>query len=70
MPKIKYMLLKLECFHYAATPDLNTEYYYIRLNKNASNLCMIIIPWGKYFYKHLPMGFANSIDILQNKMND
>ena len=45
-------------------------YYYIRLSKNASNLCTIILPWGKYRYKRLPMGVSNSPDIFQQKMND
>ena len=30
---------------------------------------MIIIPWGKYRYKRLPMGVANSTGHLQQKMN-
>ena len=34
------------------------------------NLCKIIVPWGKYWYKRLPMGVANSLDIFQQKMND
>ena len=45
-------------------------YYHIRLSKNASNLCTIILPWVKYSYKHLPMGVAKSLDIFQQKMND
>ena len=50
--------------------DLNMGYYHIQLGKNASNLCMIIISWGKYCYKHLPMGIANYPEIFQQKMND
>ena len=30
----------------------------------------MIPPWGKYLYKHLPMGVANSPDISQQKMID
>ena len=29
------------------------------LVKKKSNLCKIIIPWGKYPYKNLPMGVRN-----------
>ena len=64
MPKINEMLLKLEGFLYATSLDLNIGYYRIRLRKMASNLCTIIPPWGKYRYKRLPMGVANSPDIL------
>ena len=45
-------------------------YYHIRLSENASNLCTIILPRGKYRYKCLPMGVTNSPDIFQQKMND
>ena len=51
------------------TLSLNMGYYHIRLNKEASNLCTIIIPWRKYLYKCLPMGVSDSPDILQDKMN-
>ena len=70
MPKINEMLLKLEGFRYATSLDLNMGYYHIRLREDASNLCAIIIPWGKYRYKRLPMGVANSPGIFQQKMND
>ena len=46
------------------------EYYHIWLTEGTSKLCTIIIPWGKYHYKCLLMGFANSSDIFQQKMND
>ena len=45
-------------------------YYHIRLSENARNLCTIILPWGEYWYKRLPMGVANSRDIFQQKMSD
>ena len=64
------MLLKLEVFQYDASLDLNMGYYNIRFIYNVSNLCMIIIPWGKYQYKRLPMGIDNPPDILQQNMND
>ena len=70
MPKINEILLKLEGFQYATSLNLNMVYYHIRLSKNASNLCTIILPWGKYQYKRLPMGVANLPDIFQHKMND
>jgi hypothetical protein len=44
-------------------------YYAIRLTPNAQKLCTIVFPWGKYSYLRLPMGIANSPDILQSKIN-
>ena len=70
MPKTNEMLFKLEGFQYATSLDLNMGYYHIGISKNASNLCTIILPWGKYCYKRLPMGVADSPDISQQNMND
>ena len=50
--------------------DLNMVYYHIRISKNASILSTIILPWGKYRYKYLPMGVTNSPEIFQQKMNN
>ena len=69
MPKIREMLLNLVGFQYAMSLDLSIGYYHIRISDQASNLCTIIIPWGKYKYKRLPMGICNSPDIFQGKMN-
>ena len=45
-------------------------YYTIRLNPNASKICSIIFPWGKYSYKRLHMGIAGSPDIFQANMSE
>ena len=44
MPKIREMLLNLEGFKYATSPDLNMSYYHIHISEQASNLCVIILP--------------------------
>ena len=36
---------------------------------DAINLCTVILPWGKYKYKRLPMGVCNSPDVFQGGMN-
>ena len=68
IPKITTVLQELEGFTYATALDLNMGYYTIRLDPDASRICTIIFPWGKYFYKRLPMGVAGSPDIFQAKM--
>ena len=70
MPKINEMLLKLEGFKYAMSLDLNMGYDETRISNNTSNLCMIILPWGKYHYKFLPTGIDNYPENFQQKMND
>jgi hypothetical protein len=68
IPKISTVLQELERFTFAIALDLNMDYYTIRLDPNASRICTVIFPWGKYSYKRLPMGFADSLDIFQSKM--
>ena len=58
IPKISTTLQELEGFRYATALDLNMGYYTIRLDAEASEMCTIIFPWGKYSYNRLPMGFG------------
>ena len=69
IPKIQDMLLKLQGFKYASSLDLNMGYYTIRLNPAAADMCTIVLPFGKYRYKRLPMGISGSPDIFQGKMS-
>ncbi len=39
------------------------------MDPNASRICTVIFPWGKYSYKRLPMGIAESPDIFQSKIS-
>ena len=70
LPKISTVFQEIEGFSFATTLDLNMGYYTIRLDPDASRVCTIIFPWGKYSYKRLPMGIAGSPDIFQEKMAD
>ncbi len=68
IPKISTTLQELEGFTYATALDLNMGYYTIRLDPQASEMCTIIFPWGKYSYLRLPMSFAGLADIFQAEM--
>jgi hypothetical protein len=70
IPKISTVLQELEGFTFATALHLNMGYYTISLDPDASKICTIIFPWGKYSYKRLPMGIAGSPDIFQEKMSD
>jgi hypothetical protein len=70
IPKISTVLQELEGFTFAMALDLNMGYYTIRLDLEASRICTIIFPWGKYSYKRRPMGIAGSPDIFQSKMSE
>jgi hypothetical protein len=64
------VLQEIEGFSYATALDLNMGYYTIRLDPDASKICTVIFPWGKYSYKRLPMGIAGSPDIFQEKISE
>ena len=65
MPITNEMVLRLEDFKYDISFDLNMVYYHIWLIKNASNICIIILPWGKRRYKRLPIGYRKLKDTLK-----
>jgi hypothetical protein len=68
IPKVSTVLQEIEGFSYATALDLNMGYYTISLDPDASKICTIIFPWGKFSYKRLPIGIAGSPDIFQGKM--
>jgi hypothetical protein len=70
IPKNSTVLQELEGFTFATALDLNMGYYTIRLDPDASKICTIIFPWGKYSYLRLPMGIAGFPDIFQAKMSE
>ena len=44
--------------------------HHIRISEQDINLCKMIIPWGNYRYKLLPIGVSNPPDIFQDKINE
>ena len=62
------VLQELERFSFATALGLNMGNYTIRLDPDASKICTIIFPWGKYSYKRLPMYIAGSLDKFLGKM--
>jgi hypothetical protein len=67
---MRTILQDLEGFSFATAFDLSMGYYIIRLDPDASKICTIIFPWGKYSYKQLLMGIVGSPDIFQGKMTE
>jgi hypothetical protein len=70
-PKISMVLQELEGFSFATALDLSMGHYYtITLDPDASKICTIIFSWGKYSYKRLSIGIADSPDIFQGKVSE
>jgi hypothetical protein len=57
------VLQELKEFTFATALDVNMGCYTIKLDPDASKICTIIFPWGKYPYQQLPMDIAGSPDI-------
>jgi hypothetical protein len=61
------MIRSMEEFTFASALDLNMDYYNIKPDDDAQNLCTIVFPWhmGKYKYKRLPMGIKIAPDVFK-----
>jgi hypothetical protein len=70
IPKISTVLQEPKGFPYTTALDLKMGYYTIRMDSDASKICTIILPWGKYSYLRLPMDIACSPNIFQAKMSE
>jgi hypothetical protein len=70
IPKTSRVLQEQEGFTFVMALDLSMGYYTFRLDPDASRICTIIFPWGKYSYKRLLMCIAGCPDIFQSKMLD
>ena len=60
---------RIRRFTYTTVLDLDVGYYIIRLDQNASKICTIIFPLGKYSCLRLSIGIFGSLYIFQAKMS-
>jgi len=70
VPNGQDMLLNLERFQWATSPDLNVGCHHIRLDPSSEELCAIVLPFGKCECQAIPMGLCNSPDIFQERMSE
>ena len=60
-------------FQYYTSLNLNMSYYHIRLIKEASNLCTIILPWVCDFpdiFQEKTNGIFNGIEFISTNIHD
>ena len=65
---IQNMLDSIKTFTYAMTIDLNMGYYAMELDEASKELCIIILPWGKFRYKDLPTGVCVESNVFQQAL--
>ena len=64
------MMHDMHGFTYATSLDLSMGYYHIPLDSSAADLCVIVLPFGKFRYLRLPQGITIAVDIFQEKMSN
>ncbi|MGH7973971.1 MAG: reverse transcriptase domain-containing protein [bacterium] len=67
--RIADIIQRMEGFTFATCLDLNIGYYHIKLDPESQDICTIVLPWGKYSFLKLPLGFWCASDIFQLCMN-
>ena len=50
--------------------DLPMGYYSRQLAQAMKKYCVMILPWGKYYYNVLPMGLKISADVFQQELGN
>ena len=60
-------MLKLECFKYGTSLDLNTGYYHSEFDTKAKELCTIVLPWGNMNTKDYTWDYATVLTSFKRK---
>jgi hypothetical protein len=68
LPNIKDVLHHHNGYTYLTKIDISMGYYTFELDEESQELCIIITPFRKYKYEHLPMGVMQSPDWFQSMM--
>ena len=68
LPKIDEIFQSVAGFDYATAVDFNMGFYNVRIGQKSQKIFTTVLPWGKYCYCRLPMGFISSPDIFQYVM--
>ena len=63
LPQINNLIQKMQRFKAATALDLSQGYYSVPIDKESSQICTTILPWGNYSFKRLPMGLCSAPDI-------
>ena len=65
MPCIQDILQSIGKFKFATSLDMSMGYWGMGLSEQSRKICIIVLQWGLYEYKYLPMGIALAVDFFQ-----
>ena len=68
MPTMRELMHRIGGMKYVTAVDQILAYYTIQMKEEVWKYLTIILPWGKYQYKKMPMGLSISADVFQNQM--
>ncbi|MGH7974079.1 MAG: reverse transcriptase domain-containing protein [bacterium] len=68
LPDMKQIIQEQQNFTYITKLDLSMGYFHLELDETSRALCTIVVPWGKYRFKRLPLGVHPAVDIFQAVM--
>ena len=68
IPRIDDIFHTLDGITHASALDFSMAFYHVPLSAKAQNIFTTVLPWGKFAYQRLPMGYQGSPDIFQYAM--
>jgi hypothetical protein len=60
MPNILELFQCIDGYDFASTLDLRLRFHHIFLSEYASNVFTTVLPWGKYSYTRMPLGYTGA----------
>jgi hypothetical protein len=69
VPNISELFQRIDGYDFASTLDLRLAFHHILLSEYASNVFTTVLPWGKYSYTRMLLGYTGAPDVFQHRMD-